>query len=288
MRTETNRFHLITQLTVNHPLAVFFTLAYALAWSVFLPMIFFHRPPEFIIIATFAPTVAALVTHRLATGNYRAFRIRSTWPRTLSASATGFGLIVVAYVILPALTTANPGMLHWGVLTSLGVYHYSTLLGGPLGEEPGWRGYALPRLEARFGPVRASLLLAFLWTGWHIPLFFYPGWTSVPAWVYLLILTGTSFILTYSANLSRFGVVAPIATHAAFNTVPSFLNRLLADSQPRAQIPFELVLALSGLAIGLIIIIATRGRLAYHMDEDLKRSLAEGNSIDRPWDSSVE
>jgi membrane protease YdiL (CAAX protease family) len=245
-------------------------------------MILFHRPPEFIIIATFAPTVAALVTHRLATGNYRAFRIRSTWPRTLSASAVGFGLIVVAYVILPALTTANPGMLRWRILASLGVYHYSMLLGGPLGEEPGWRGYALPRLEVRFGPARASLLLAFLWTGWHIPLFFYPGWTSVPAWVYLLILTGTSFILTFSANLSRFGVIAPIATHTAFNAVPSFLNRLLAYSQPRDQIPFELVLALSGLAIGLIIIIATRGRLAYHMDEDLKRSLAEGNSIDRP------
>jgi membrane protease YdiL (CAAX protease family) len=287
MPTETNRFHLLTQLTVNHPLAVFFTLAYALAWGVFLPMIFFHRPPEFIIIATFAPTVAALVTHRLATGNYRAFRIRNTWPRTLSASAIGFGLIGVAYVILPALTTTNPGMLTWSVLTSLGVYHYSMLLGGPLGEEPGWRGYALPRLEVRFGPVRASLLLAFLWAGWHIPLFFYPGWTSVSAWVYLLILTGTSFILTYSANLSRFGVIAPIATHTAFNAVPSFLNRLLADSQPRAQIPFALVLALSGLTVALILIVVTRGRLAYHMDEDLK-GLLEGNSIDRPWDSPVE
>jgi uncharacterized protein len=288
MRTETNRFQRLTQLTVNHPLAVFFTLAYALAWSVFLPMVFFDHPPEFIIIATFAPTVAALVTHRLASGNYRAFRIRSTWPRTLSASAIGFGLIVVAYVILPALTTANPGMIKWRILISLGVYHYSMLLGGPLGEEPGWRGYALPRLEARFGPVRASLLLAFLWTGWHIPLFFYPGWTSVPAWVYLLILTGTSFILTYSANLSRFGVIAPIATHTAFNAVPSFLNRLLADSEPRARIPFEFVLALSGLAIALILIVATRGRLAYHKDEYLKGSPAERDSIDRPLDSPVE
>jgi membrane protease YdiL (CAAX protease family) len=235
-------------------------------------MVLFHRPPEFIIIATFAPTVAALVTHRLGSGNYRAFRIRGTWARTVSAGAIGIGLIVVAYVILPALTTTNLGMLHWGVLTSLGVCHYSMLLGGPLGEEPGWRGYALPRLEARFGPVRASLLLAFLWTGWHIPLFFYPGWTSVPAWIYVLILTGTSFILTYSANLSRFGVIAPIATHTAFNAVPSFLNRLLADSPPRARIPFELVLALSGLTVALIIIVATRGRLAYHEDEDLIRS----------------
>ena len=261
------RFHHLKGLAIDHPLIVFFGLAYVLAWGVFLPMIFFHRPPEFIIIATFAPTVAALVAHRLASGNYRAVRIRSTWPRTLSAGAIGIGLIVVAYVILPALTTASPGMLHWGVLTSVSVYHYSMLLGGPLGEEPGWRGYALPRLEVRFGPARASLLLALLWTGWHIPLYFYPGWTSVPVWVYLLILMGTSFILTYSANLSRFGVVAPIATHTAFNAVPSLLNRLLADSPPRVGIPFELVLALSGLAVASILIVVTRGRLAYHAME---------------------
>ena len=66
---------------------------------------------------------------------------------TVGATATGIALMVLAYVVLPGVLTADPRRLQWSILTSLAVYNRSTLLGGPLGEEPGWRGYALPRLE---------------------------------------------------------------------------------------------------------------------------------------------
>ena len=53
---------------------------------------------------------------------------------------------------------------------------YTLLLCGPLGEEPGWRGFALPRLQARHGPLAASFWLGLLWAGWHLPLWFiYPA-----------------------------------------------------------------------------------------------------------------
>jgi membrane protease YdiL (CAAX protease family) len=149
------------------------------------------------------------------------------------------------------------------VLVSLAVYDYSTLLGGPLGEEPGWRGYALPRLERALGPVRSSLVLGLLWTGWHLPLFLYPGWTSAPLWIYVLFLTGQSVLLTYGTNLAGFGIITPIAMHAAFNRVSRLLAGLFAETQPRAPIPFELVMALCGLATALVVILVTRGRLAY-------------------------
>jgi membrane protease YdiL (CAAX protease family) len=111
--------------------------------------------------------------------------------------------------------------------------------------------------------VRASLVLGLLWTGWHLPLFLYPGWTSSPLWVYVLFLTGQSLILTYGANLADFGIITPIAMHAIFNTVSRFLAGLFADTQPSARVPFELVMALCGLATGVALIVATRGRLAY-------------------------
>ncbi len=177
--------------------------------------------------------------------------------------------MILAYVIIPGVVTADPRKLHWSILTSVAVYNYSTLLGGPLGEEPGWRGYALPRLETALGPVRGSLLLGLLWTGWHLPLFLYPGWTSSPLWIYVLVVTGQSFILTYAANLAGFGVVAPIATHATFNTVSRFMGGLFADTQPRARMPFEFVMALCGLATAVVLILATRGRLAYREDSAL-------------------
>jgi membrane protease YdiL (CAAX protease family) len=250
----------------RHTLAVFFAIAYAWAWVVFVPMVVFRAPLQWTVAATFGPTVAALITHRVTTGSWRAFRVSSTWRRTLGATAAGIALMVLAYVVLPALLTADPRRLHWSILTSLGVYNYSTLLGGPLGEEPGWRGYALPRLEHALGPVRASLVLAVLWTGWHLPLFLYPGWTSSPLWVYVLFLIGQSLILTYGANLAGFGIITPIAMHAMFNTVSRFLSGLFADTQPSARVPFVLVMALCGLATGVALVVATRGRLAYRED----------------------
>jgi CAAX protease family protein len=42
---------------------------------------------------------------------------------------------------------------------------------GALGEETGWRGYALPQLQRRFGPLASSLMLALVWFGWHLPQF---------------------------------------------------------------------------------------------------------------------
>ncbi len=77
------------------------------------------------------------------------------------------------------------------------MYNYSTLLGGPLGEASGWRGYALPRLEPALGRVRRSLLLGLLWTGGHVPLYLYPGWISSPLCLYILFfLTAERLILT--------------------------------------------------------------------------------------------
>jgi CAAX protease family protein len=46
------------------------------------------------------------------------------------------------------------------------------IFAGALGEETGWRGYALPQLQRRFSPLASSLILAVLWFGWHLPQFF--------------------------------------------------------------------------------------------------------------------
>jgi uncharacterized protein len=253
-------------LASRQTLNIFFAVAYAWAWLVLVPVVVLRAPPQWIIAATFGPSIAAVVAHRVTTGNWRAFRAWTTWRRTAGATVTGIALMILAYVVLPGVLTADPRRLHWSTLTSLAVYNYSTLLGGALGEEPGWRGYALPRLEQALGPVPASLVLGLLWTGWHLPLFWYPGWISSPLWVYVLFLTGQSLILTYAANLGGFGIIAPIAMHAIFNTAPRFLSGLFVDTEPSARMSFELVMALCGLATGVALIIATRGRLAYRGD----------------------
>ena len=236
----------------NRELVIFFVVAYVWAWLVFVPLVLFHAAIQWTIVGTFGPTVAALIAQRLSRGDFRAFHFIPSWPRVCVAIPVGVVLILFAYVILPSVLTSEPGKLNWSVFGSLSVYNYSSFLGGPLGEEPGWRGYALPRLEASCGPVGGSLLLAVLWAGWHLPLFFYPGWTSSTFWSFLLILGGMSILFTFVANLSFFSIIPAIAMHVTFNTVSRFLNGLLTNAQPTARLPFEIVMGLTGIATASI------------------------------------
>lgn len=78
--------------------------------------------------------------------------------------ATGVGFAALGYE--PELSRLpNPLTTFLPTLTGL------SLIAG-LGEEPGWRGVALPRLQERFSPVRATLLLGTVWAVWHLPVFF--------------------------------------------------------------------------------------------------------------------
>ena len=256
----------MSRLTNHQSLVLFFVLAFGISWLVFMPIVLWGAPLPLIAVASFGPSLAAVITHRAATGSYHAFSFYSTVQRTLLAATSGAVLATLAYVVLPGLVLADPRKLKWGILASLGVYNYSTLLGGPLGEEPGWRGYALPRLEVRFGPTRASLLLALVWTAWHLPLFLVPRWESLPLWSYALVLAGMSVILTWGANLARCSIVPAIVIHSAFNTATRYLNGLFAGTEPR-PIPFELVFPMCGIFVAFILIITTRGRLAYQVRE---------------------
>jgi membrane protease YdiL (CAAX protease family) len=50
-----------------------------------------------------------------------------------------------------------------------------SLISGPLNEEFGWRGYALDRLLLKFGFIKGSIILGFIWAIWHLPWYFTPG-----------------------------------------------------------------------------------------------------------------
>jgi membrane protease YdiL (CAAX protease family) len=106
----------------------------------------------------------------------------------------------------------------------------ATLFGGPLGEEIGWRGYALPRLAQRFGMARASVLLGVIWACWHLPLFFIPGidktGQSLP--VYVLQVTALSVAMAWVYAHTSGSLLLAVLMHAAVNQskdiVPSIVE----------------------------------------------------------------
>jgi membrane protease YdiL (CAAX protease family) len=87
-----------------------------------------------------------------------------------------------------------------------------------LGEEPGWRGFALPQLQARHTPFIASLILSPVWALWHLPLFGneFP-WPIVPP--FILSVFGGTCVLTWVFNRAKGSVLLTMLFHAALNTV---------------------------------------------------------------------
>jgi uncharacterized protein len=94
------------------------------------------------------------------------------------------------------------------------------LIGGPLGEEFGWRGVALLSLEAHFRPPWDSLILGFIWSMWHLPLFFIAtsAQHSLPFLLYVLLSIPLSILLTWVYHGTRDSLFMVMLFHAAVNT----------------------------------------------------------------------
>jgi uncharacterized protein len=249
------------------PLALFFSLAYAWAWTVWLlvPRII---PPSrlgagdfgrveivLVLVGAFGPTVAALVTQWLAHRNLKICRVWTGWRSLLTGIFVGLACFFLATVLVPSLTLVNAPAraLHWSALLHWSTYavNYSTFLGGPVNEEPGWRGFALPQLQARYGPYWASVIFAPLWAAWHLPLFLIPDWNSASPGQYVLILLGISFLMTAAANLARFGVIVPIVMHAFFNTSSGLGNAMMSGLPARTHEMWMYTLVVCACGTGL-------------------------------------
>ena len=172
----------------RHPIACFGLLAYALSWADWIALAVrgarvaagghvTHFP------GLLGPAVAALVVVALRDGRPglrqlvgRLGRVSRPTPRFLAYALSPLGFLALALAILRLSggTLPSPGefALYSGLPPlPLAVTVVLVLVFNGYGEETGWRGFALAPLQARFGAVRGTLLLALLWAGWHAPLF---------------------------------------------------------------------------------------------------------------------
>ena len=150
-------------------------------------------------------------------------------------------------------------------------------LGGPLGEEPGWRGFALPRLQTRYGPLWGTLLLGFLWACWHLPHFLTsvqgggPGTgfaaflTNFP--IFVLMVMAIAIVMSWVFNHTRGSLFIAILLHASINTFG-----ILAPLLPVPALSIETsgnLAVLIGFGVpALLIVILTRGRLGYQANPE--------------------
>lgn len=275
----------------RHPLIAYFVIAFAGAWLAVSPLVLSKTGLGILPITL--PTLPFLVLGPLAGPTLAAFLVtyategragmRNLW-RRYALWRVGFQwYLVILFGPLLALTVGASVFFgltplrhlaeQWPLVftTYLPVTVLGAVLGGPIGEEPGWRGFALPRMQARFGPLVGSLLLGAIWGSWHL-IGFLGGWLgafSVTAFAGI-ILTGMSFsvIVTWVYNHTRGSILIAILLHGASNAAVSLGPKLLPTQMPAWV---HLVVYSSGIgavsygACALLLIALTRERLAYEL-----------------------
>ena len=163
--------------TRRHRLVAFFGLTFLLSWWSWPFYAVDLAPTAFF---PCGPLVAALIVIGIAEGRAgyrdlgaRMIRWRVGWTWWLVAVGTPLAVLAVAAVANVAIWGAPAPVLAtmaWSQLALNAAVRFVNPLDGPLGEEPGWRGYALPQLQARRSPLASGLVLAVFVALWHLPL----------------------------------------------------------------------------------------------------------------------
>jgi len=224
----------------QNDLVLYFILAYALSWSVFIPialsangLIPVEIPLAYHYLGSFGPMVAAVIVISLTTGKQglhslfeRLIKWRVEVRYYVFAILAPAALFILAVLLNRLFTGAWPDLSQLGeadylpYLGPLGVLGLWLLTYG-LGEETGWRGYALPRLQRTRPATSATLVLAILWACWHIPALFYRDtYTEMGLLAFPMLLVSVIFaamVFTWLYNSTRGSILLVILFHAIFN-----------------------------------------------------------------------
>jgi len=216
----------------KHPLLWFFLLTFGITWGLAVILFAF---PDFVrrvtgeisaanplfILAVWGPNLAALIVTAAVSGGAGVlallqrvirFRVGVAWYLLALFLVPAGGVLFRLASGQPLVLTTMPGL---SMAATLGVL----LATGTLGEEVGWRGFALPRLLERFSPIVASLLLGAVWGIWHLPSFFVSGLPQaglqIP--VFLLGALSLAVIATWIVIHARGSVFLSMLLHFSVN-----------------------------------------------------------------------
>lgn len=150
-------------------------------------------------------------------------------------------LAAAVHIALGGIIAPSPAIGY--VLLVLANFFLVFLVGGPLGEELGWRGFGLPILQNHYNWRMASLILGVVWGAWHLPLFFSDGTSQNrnPLTLFSLSVVATSVLFAWLVNHMSGGVKKALILHTAINTWPTIIPVLPTDENYQ---PYALMVAL--------------------------------------------
>jgi membrane protease YdiL (CAAX protease family) len=292
----------LVQTMRRHPVVSFFLLTYAVSWSLWIPMLLLHLPmtselshtPTIYLLPGIAlgVTGSAFLMTALTQGKAGVLRLlqrfvlwRVGW-QWYAFAILGIPLIeVLIGFVLPggqdALHAFSPAALLLYPVAYISHFYF-----GPLFEEAGWRGFALPRLQQQRGPLVGTLILGFLWGVWHLPVYL-PQDIQADGVVggllnfalFVLLTMALAFIFTWVFNNTKGSLLLVILLHGSIDGTSTYIQ-VLADRHLLSATAVANILQLGFLpgciVLALLLIVFTRGRLSY------QRYQQEAESLDLP------
>ena len=220
---------------------LFFGLTYGLSWAIWVPYLLsgntVDSPVPALVVACSVPSlVGILLTHLTSDKADR----NDFWKRVVSFKLIGLRWFAVIIGLFPFLLVLGllADNLFGGALpplrgavqtltrpAALMLFIGANIIGGPLGEEFGWRGFALDRLQNKWNALVASLVLGIIWAAWHLPLFFIKGtpqqgmgFGTFLFWLWSLQVVSLSVFTTWVYNNTQRSILSAVFMHFMFNS----------------------------------------------------------------------
>ena len=247
----------------------YFVIAFAFTWFFWTLAALGARDvipalPGLVVIGTFGPLVAAVILTgqergragvRSLLGRILQWRVAPIWYAValLGPLVITLGAMVLEVLFLGGQPPSLGVLIRElpSTLLTLVVNAVYLLIFVTLGEEVGWRGYALPALQARYSALLASLILGVLWGLWHLPVFFNPdtSYSRLPFFLFLAFIVLIAVLMTWLFNSTGGSVLMAMFFHAVLNssgepwkTIPEYSVKLLATAEAFAQnVHFDLM-----------------------------------------------
>lgn len=229
----------------------YLVLTFCWSWAFFFAALLISNGYVKISIPTWVPIVIGAFGPSLSSF-YLSFRCDGrTGFRQLLKSGFAIRFSITAYLfvgLIPLATAATAYFATGGrsieISSTLPVIFIAVFfLGGSFGEEFGWRGYLLPVLFERYKPLMAALILGFVWSAWHLPLFWIKETTqySTPLWLYVFYILALSIQYTWIYLRTNGNLFACLLLHT-FTNISVFLFPIGEDDPTLKRFTIETIL----------------------------------------------
>lgn len=251
---------MIEDMSVHYRRILFFVaLTYAISWGLWgAGAAFGAASTGWMVLSTLAGFGPAIAGGALS---WRSGRLRE-WASPAVRWRVGVQWWIIALLGAPALSVLGYGLyvaatgaaadVVGGPLLYTMLFVYVLLLRGGVGEELGWRGYALPGLLERHATLTAALVVGVIWAGWHLPLFLIQGTRQTRSFaIYLVGVVGLSILLAWLYVRGERSVLLAAVFHAGWNVVDS--GAVIAVTGDGLFAPAASAIVVWGAAIVLIV-----------------------------------